>query len=1064
MKETNNMKNASDEQARKFVENDAALKNLTNQYNTNKKILAENVTGVKGLTEALNREITIENEAKKNNAELLNIRKQINTATKAGADAVEEINKKIDANNKFIKENVSEYEKQKISISGYKDEIKDAFGEITSGNVKGGLKDLMSGIKGITLASLEFIATPIGAAFTALVGIGFGVKAMFDYNTEIKENIKLVENLTGRTGELADSIRNTITGLSETFGVEFKDIANAVDNLMDTGVAKNELEALDQIKQGLLTAPDKNEFINSLENTALTAKQVGLNLKEVISAKQSIEARGIDGEAVFGSLQKATQRLAEGGKNVSESLTNAFGSAFSEDILNKIKNGELTTSQALEKINQKSKEVSLNQTQQANLQIDLFGKQSLAAGGFAEIMGVVGDTIAKTKQPLTEIQQKTLEIANANIELAKAKDEALKSDNVLSFQHDLKNLWTTIQTVWYNFVGALGDSLNGLKLGARNIADFFGILPKYFNSAATAIKNDIVNLGSVFASLKDVAKDIFTFNFDKVDYDLNKLKNSFKNSFSEIKNVGKEFSKEFGVDGRINTKNVNEIRNTQKAKANYESSQSEKTSSGKSGFDVSEDSDGKPKKKEHLPKTESVIEAKKKQQEALLNLAMEQANQETKIAKDALLEYNRINREKFQNEKKLTQEILNEKVLALQKQSELESNALKEETEAKIISEYAKANKGKVITQEELASKLLSNQEYLSNKEKIEFDHEEKIKQLKEQFEADEKTRQDSKLEFDKSQKALEYENEIMNLEAMGAAKDVIQTAENERNLEIELQKIDENRAKAIADLDEQTLNAQQKADAIALIETNARLKKEQAEKQSAKVQKDIDYENTRARLYAYGNMFGGIAKLLGEHTVAGKAAGIAQATINTYQGVTEVWKTKSVLPEPMATIAKVVNTGVVLASGLGAVQKITNTETPKMEKGGLISIGGKRHSQGGTKFMGEDGTAFEAEQGEMIAVVNRNTAQFLMGINDRFAGTSTPRKNYFADGGIVARNNINPAIHINTDALASKIGANVSGVMVDVVKNLPNPIVTVEDINYGQTSYAQVVDGATTV
>lgn len=48
-------------------------------------------------------------------------------------------------------------------------------------------------------------------------------------------------------------------------------------------------------------------------------------------------------------------------------------------------------------------------------------------------------------------------------------------------------------------------------------------------------------------------------------------------------------------------------------------------------------------------------------------------------------------------------------------------------------------------------------------------------------------------------------------------------------------------------------------------------------------------------------------------------------------------------------------------------VKKIASTKpakAPKAEKGALFSIGGQRHSAGGTMFTGADGTQFEAEQG----------------------------------------------------------------------------------------------------
>ncbi len=102
-------------------------------------------------------------------------------------------------------------------------------------------------------------------------------------------------------------------------------------------------------------------------------------------------------------------------------------------------------------------------------------------------------------------------------------------------------------------------------------------------------------------------------------------------------------------------------------------------------------------------------------------------------------------------------------------------------------------------------------------------------------------------------------------------------------------------------------------------------------------------------RIAAVGSTFGQIASILGKNSAAGKAAAIAQATINTYQGVTEVWGNKSVLPEPFATIQKVVSTATVLASGLKTVQQIKSVPKPKGVKGGGNPSGGGAPSGGGT-------------------------------------------------------------------------------------------------------------------
>ena len=83
------------------------------------------------------------------------------------------------------------------------------------------------------------------------------------------------------------------------------------------------------------------------------------------------------------------------------------------------------------------------------------------------------------------------------------------------------------------------------------------------------------------------------------------------------------------------------------------------------------------------------------------------------------------------------------------------------------------------------------------------------------------------------------------------------------------------------------------------------------------------------------GQTFGAISEILGANSKAGKAAAIAQATINTYQGITEVWSTKSTLPEPFATISRIASTATVLASGLSAVKSIKSQQLPALPGGG---------------------------------------------------------------------------------------------------------------------------------
>lgn len=89
------------------------------------------------------------------------------------------------------------------------------------------------------------------------------------------------------------------------------------------------------------------------------------------------------------------------------------------------------------------------------------------------------------------------------------------------------------------------------------------------------------------------------------------------------------------------------------------------------------------------------------------------------------------------------------------------------------------------------------------------------------------------------------------------------------------------------------------------------------------------EYQSRKALLEATGTALGALASLIGQQTAAGKILAIAQATINTFVGATEVLRSPSVLPEPIATISKIANVAAIIATGFAAVKNITKTQVP---------------------------------------------------------------------------------------------------------------------------------------
>jgi hypothetical protein len=218
-------------------------------------------------------------------------------------------------------------------------------------------------------------------------------------------------------------------------------------------------------------------------------------------------------------------------------------------------------------------------------------------------------------------------------------------------------------------------------------------------------------------------------------------------------------------------------------------------------------------------------------------------------------------------------------------------------------------------------------------------------------------------------------------------------------------------------------------------------------------------------------NFLGRVSGLLDQESALGKSVAIASviadkaAAISQIVSKTGAANAAAVLASPLTfgqpwvginTAKAAISSGLAAAEGAKAISQIK-----KAEKGALFSIGGKRHSQGGTKFIGEDGTAFEAEQGELIGVMNRNAARLFMDFNNMHLNSrtaSTP--NYFADGGIVTRSFVQSNTQrptrvpeVDYDRMAASFK--------DAVSSLPSPITSVEDIISSVSKRNSIVDGA---
>lgn len=319
-----------------YTQNAVQLNRLQSSYNQQKAVVTQLTTATdkfasttQATTAAINKENTSITEAKENNKQLITLRNELNTSTEAGKAALNSINEKLDANNKYIKDNVSGYEKQKIGIGDYKTAITGAlndtglFGgkvqEVTQalGNfsgifttmknqVKDGaaqIRSSASATEGMTMAQKALsIATAVGTGamriFTvalAATGIGLIIAAVVLLIGYFKTFDPLVDKLEQGMAAFGAAIRVVQQALASLFD-STQDSGKAFSELGDNmAKAAKDAAKLKAAQQDLADLQNSQEVANAkasqqYDELILKSKNRTLTEKERIAFLQKAEA------------------------------------------------------------------------------------------------------------------------------------------------------------------------------------------------------------------------------------------------------------------------------------------------------------------------------------------------------------------------------------------------------------------------------------------------------------------------------------------------------------------------------------------------------------------------------------------------------------------------------------------------------------------------------------------------------------------------------------------------------------------------------------------------------
>lgn len=353
-------------------------------------------------------------------------------------------------------------------------------------------------------------------------------------------------------------------------------------------------------------------------------------------------------------------------------------------------------------------------------------------------------------------------------------------------------------------------------------------------------------------------------------------------------------------------------------------------------------------------------------------------------------------------------------------ENELKNGAATLEEQQRVINAQIEAEKYK------REQNLIGEQEYLN-----------KVKALQLEFAAAAKAETDARARAEMDRQAMDAENQRL-----------LEDTKLGNSLEAELTRLDAQRAMEV-----------EAAEAIGA-ETDSIYERYEI----LKAERERAAANAKVALA--GDVAGQLSKLLGEESAAGKAAAMAQATINTYVGATKAIE--------QGGIWGIAQAAMVIAFGMKQVMSIAKTKEPdtkvskpaaKYAKGGQIH--GPSHSAGGVTFVGSNGQRFEAEGGENMYILNRKASgaiNALSALNMEYGGRSFGNSGVYryANGGKISVGSNGTVKMPSNFALSDDSLYKLAAIMYDSVARVPAPQVAVTDINEetARTQSVQVAAG----
>lgn len=392
----------------------------------------------------------------------------------------------------------------------------------SSQGASGAFGAMATSVKAFGKALWGLMANPAFLAIAGIVGAGMAFKWFYDYNVEVEKALRLTREFTGVSGNELMHLRAEIQATASTYGKEYKEVLEGVDLLM-SHFHMTSTEAMRTLNDGFMIGADINgNYLQLLKQYAPVFKDAGFSAQQLVALIQQTRS-GIFSEKGLEAIKQASARLREMSSSTRASLT-AIGIDV-DKLQQQMQSGDMVG--AIQTVTDRLKTLNGNTQEYGNVMADVFGRQGkFSSQEMIESLGDIDTNLQNLKESAGEYGKAMDENQQATADLEEASAKFFGVG-----ENGWETLKTRADTYWKQ---ALTKAINK----THSLIDEFVRMARQSNAFRQAAQIVAGVIGGFTFSIVDMFRNIGN-GFKAVGSWIDAFVNTWKSAFKIIKDLGK---------------------------------------------------------------------------------------------------------------------------------------------------------------------------------------------------------------------------------------------------------------------------------------------------------------------------------------------------------------------------------------------------------------------------------------------------------------------------------------------------------------------------------------------